>query len=231
MSTRNITNPTFEFDVESPLAIELRRIMIRLDREMDLDRKRILMVTSSERGEGKSLFALHFAVVLAHHTRKRILLVDGDMRRPVQHRAFGVPRNPGLGDMLAGDEGVAPRETTLPGLLFLPAGECGDHPSQLLAEERIRAVFQRLRADHDIVILDSPPVVPVSDPLQFSEAIDGAVYMVMAGRTVRDVCQRGIGILRSVGTNIVGVVANNLGEVLPYYYDHKYYGYGRARRG
>ena len=224
------TETRIAFDIESPLAIELRRIMIRLDREMDLDRKRVLMVTSSERGEGKSLFALHFALVLAHHTRKRILLVDGDLRRPVQHTAFGVPRRPGLGNLLAGEENVAPRETGVPGLWFLPAGERGDRPSELLGEENIRRVFQALRTDYDIVIVDCPPVVPVSDPLQFSQVVDGAIYLVMAGRTVREVCRRGIEILRSAGTNIVGVVANNLGEVLPYYYDHKYYGY-EERRG
>ncbi len=225
MTARTEVTPTFDFDIESPLAIEMRRIMIRLDREMDLDRKRVLMVTSSERGEGKSLFALHFAVVLAHHTRKRVLLVDGDLRRPVQHMAFGVPRQPGLAEALRGEQEIAPRPTSLPGLFFLPAGDRGDRPSELLSEERVRAVFQRLRTEFDIVILDCPPVVPVSDPLQFVDVVDGAVYLVMAGRTVREVCQRGINILRSVGANIVGIVANNLGEVLPYYYDHKYYGY------
>ncbi len=68
--------------------------------------------------------------------------------------------------------------------------------------------------DYDIVILDSPPVVPVSDPLQFVDVVDGAIYMVLAGRTPRDLCERGVGILRGVGTNIIGVVANNLAEVL-----------------
>ena len=230
MSGKTGIRPAFDFDVESPLAIELRRILIRLDREMDLDRKRLLMITSSERGEGKSLFSLHFALVLAHHTRKRILLVDGDLRRPVQHTAFGVEKRPGLGDMLAGHGEVAPRETGVPGLWFLPAGERGDRPSELLAEESVREVFQRLRADFDIVVLDCPPVVPVSDPLQYGTVADGTIYLVMAGRTVREVCRRGIGILRSAGINIVGIVANNLGEVLPYYYDHKYYGYEDRRR-
>ena len=78
---------------------------------------------------------------------------------------------------------------------------------------------------YDLVILDSPPVVPVSDPLQYVDAVDGVLYICMAGRTPRDVVVRGVDILRSVGANILGVVANNLSEVLPYYYDRKYYGY------
>lgn len=220
-----------DFDIESPLAIELRRVMIRINRELDLERKRCIMVTSSERGEGKSLFALHFSQVLAHHMQKRILLIDGDMRRPVQHTIFHTDRGPGLAELLRGEgDGLKPTGTLLSNLDFLPAGRAGENPSKLLQAIRVRTVFDRLKADYDIVILDSPPVVPVSDPLQFVDVVDGAIYMVLAGRTPRDVCERGVGILRSVGTNIIGVVANNLAEVLPYYFDHKYYGYGQRVR-
>ncbi len=214
------------FDIESPMAIELRRVMIRLNRSLDLDRKRVIMVTSSERGEGKSLFSLHFSQVLANHMRKNILLVDGDMRRPVQHTVFNVDKSPGLAELLKGDKNVTPHPTHLDNLSFLPAGDPDEHPSTLLDEDRLREVFMMLKQDYDLIVLDCPPVVPVSDPLQFVTVTDGTIYLVMAGQTPRDLVERGIGILRSVGTNILGVVANNLGEVLPYYFDHKYYGYG-----
>jgi len=220
-----------DFDIESPLAIELRRVMIRINRELDLERKRFIMITSSERGEGKSLFALHFSQVLAQHMQKRILLVDGDMRRPVQHTIFGTGRGPGLAELLMGvEDGIRPSNTLLANLDFLPAGHSSENPSKVLQEARVRAVFNKLKSDYDIVILDCPPVVPVSDPLQFVDIADGAIYLVLAGRTPRDVCERGVNILRSVGTNIIGVVANNLAEVLPYYYGHKYYGYGQRVR-
>jgi capsular exopolysaccharide synthesis family protein len=219
-----------QFDIESPLAIELRRVMIRLNRELDLDRKRIIMITSSERGEGKSLFSLHFALVLANHMRKRVLLGDGDMRRPVQHTVFGISRNDGLAELLSGAGGIKPRPTHQDNLFFLPAGQAGEHPSSLLEEIRVCEVFTNLKHDYDLIVLDCPPVVPVSDPLQVVDIADGALYLVMAGRTNRDIARRGIGILKSVGTNILGVVANNLGEVLPYYYDHKYYGYEEKTR-
>ncbi len=236
MSKRVKKKPVGEalFDIESPLAIELRRIMIRLNRSLDLDRKRCIMVTSAERGEGKSLFSLHFSLVLAYHLKKKILLMDGDIRRPVQHSIFHVPCSPGLAEILAADadgDKVKPLATRVPQLSFLPAGQAGDHPSRLFSGGRFRTVIQKFQEEYDVIILDAPPVVPVSDPLHFSEAVDGVLFMVMAGQTSRDIVLRGVDILRSVGTNIIGVIANNLAEVLPYYYDQKYYGYRTGQDG
>ena len=93
------------------------------------------------------------------------------------------------------------------------------------------AVLRELQKDYDIILIDSPPVVPVSDPLLYVEAIDGVLFLVMAGRTNREIAQRGIDILNGSGANILGVVANNLSEILPYYYDQKYYGYHTGRDG
>ncbi len=216
------------FDIESPLAIELRRIMIRLGRTLDFDRRRCLMVTSAQRGEGKSLFCSHFALVLAHHLRKRVLLVDGDLRRPVQHSVYQVPRTPGFADQLRGRP-AAPRPTTLPNLFVLPAGEAGDDISGLLTATGVAAAVAAWKQDFEVVVLDSPPVVPVSDPLQYVDAADGVLYVLMAGRTPRDIVIRGMEILQGVGAHVLGVVANNFSEVLPYYYDRKYYGYAERK--
>lgn len=213
------------FDIESPMAVELRRVMIRLGRRADLERKRAFMVTSSQRGEGKSLFALNFSLILAYHLQKRILLVDGDVRRPVQHGVFQVPLGPGFTEALRGDvlANEAARRTKIENLHFMPAGAAGNHPSRVLSGPRVRTLVQELHRSFDIVIIDAPPVVPVSDPLHYVDAVDGAIYMVMAGVTPRDLVVRGIDILRGAGGNILGIVANNMSEVLPYYYDRKYY--------
>jgi len=214
------------------MAIELRRIMIRVGRQLDLDRKRALMVTSAERGEGKSLFSLHFALVLAYHLPYRILLVDADIRRPVQHTVFQTKSSPGFANLLAGEVQVkeAAVGTKVKNLDFLPAGSAGGHPSRLFGGHNVRNLVARLHETYDIVVLDSPPVVPVSDPLHYLDAVDGTLYMVMAGQTPRDLSKRGVEILRSAGAKILGAVANNLAEVLPYYYDQKYYGYEGSRK-
>ena len=217
------------YDIESPMAIELRRIMIRLGRQLDLDRKRAIMISSAERGEGKSLFTLHFSLVLAYHLQKQILLIDADVRRPVQHTVFQVPLSPGFAELLSGSLPVkeALRPTKVKNMDFLPAGVGGGNPSRLFSGGRVAEIMRQLHQTYDIIILDSPPVVPVSDPLHYLEAVDGVLFLVMAGLTHRDVAQRGVEILRSAGANILGVVANNLAEVLPYYYDQKYYGYSK----
>jgi capsular exopolysaccharide synthesis family protein len=224
------------FDVESPMAIELRRILIRLGRHLDLDRKRTLMVTSAERSEGKSLFAFHFSLIMAYHLKKRVVLLDGDMRRPVQHSVFQESLAPGWAELLLGK--ATPREVVRPtksdNLHVVPAGELAGAPSAYLGEQAVRGAVEKLHQDHDLIVLDSPPVVPVSDPLHYLPGVDGVLFVVMAGATPKDVVTRGVDILRSAGANILGVVANNLSEVLPYYYDQKYYGYdgasARARR-
>ena len=219
------------FDIESPMAIELRRIMIRLGRQLDLERKRAIMITSADRGEGKSLFSLHFSLVLAYHLQKEVLLLDADVRRPVQHTVFQVPLSPGFAELLQGEVGVgeAVRPTKVGNLSFLPAGLGGGNPSRLFRGDRMRETVGKLQERFDVILLDSPPVVPVSEPLHYLDAVDGALFLVMAGQTHRDVARRGVEILRSAGANLLGVVANNLAEVLPYYYDKKYYGYSKGR--
>ncbi len=230
--TRNLAGSGQIFDIESPMAIELRRIMIRLSRHLDFDQKRALMVTSAQRGEGKSLFSLHFSLVLAYHQAKRILLVDADVRRPVQHGVFEVDLAPGFANALAGETTAAKavRTTKIKNLDFMPAGRVEGNPSRLFGESGVRRLVEELHKQYDVVLLDSPPVVPVSDPLHYLDAVDGCLYMVMAGQTPRDVSKRGVEILKGAGARILGLVANNLGEVLPYYYDQKYYGYESSKK-
>ncbi len=228
------------FDIESPMAIELRRIMIRLGKDLDLTEKRALLVTSAEQGEGKSLFSLHFSLVLAYHLPNRILLMDTDVRRPVQHTVFEEKLSPGFVDLLdAGDKVPGAmatlikqtvRQTPVKNLDFLSAGKAGGHPSRLFGVNNVKDLVKELHKSYDLIIMDAPPVVPVSDPLHYLNAVDGVLFMVMAGQTPKDVSKRGVEILRSAGAHILGVVANNLSEVLPYYYDQKYYGYEKSRK-
>jgi protein-tyrosine kinase len=218
-------NPFVELD--SAMSIELRRIMLRLDRAVDLAKNRVLMITSSERGEGKSTLSLHFSHTLATHTEKKILLVDADMRRPVQHRGFSMKRFPGLAEFIT-DPTIEPtiHSSGIANLDILPAGRTKTEISRLLSSDSLTTAFLKLRERYDLIVVDTPPVIYVSDPLQIARIADGVVMVVMAGRTNKEICRRGVDILKNASVDVMGVVANNLTEVLPYYYDHKYYGYG-----
>ena len=161
------------FDIESPMAIELRRIMIRLSRQLDFDRKRALMVTSAQRGEGKSLFSLHFSLVLAYHLPKRILLIDADVRRPVQHAVFEVDLGPGFANVLAGELPAtkAVHRTRVEESGF-PVRRHGRRQCQSPVRRRpVRKLVEDLHGTYDLIVLDSPPVVPVSDPLHYLDAV------------------------------------------------------------
>jgi Mrp family chromosome partitioning ATPase len=85
--------------------------------------------------------------------------------------------------------------------------------------------MSKLRQEFDIIIFDFPPTIPVSEPEMVSKAMDGILFVFLAGKTPREVGQRGISILREADANILGVVVNDLGEVLPYHYRYKYYRY------
>lgn len=219
------SNPFVELD--SALSIELRRVMLRLDRAVDLSKNRCLMITSSEQGEGKSTLSLHFSHTLATHTEKKVLLIDGDMRRPVQHRRFGIKRFPGLAEFIT-DPTIEPtiHASGVGGLDIMTAGRAKTEISRLLSSDSLATAFLKLRERYDLIVVDTPPVLYVSDPLQLSKVSDGVIMVVLAGRTNKEICKRGIEIMRNASVDVLGVVANNLTEVLPYYYDHKYYGYG-----
>ncbi len=86
-------------------------------------------------------------------------------------------------------------------------------------------IFEKIKFYYDIVIVDSAPVIPVSDPMLISSVLDGVILVMLAGRTPRNVSLRAKNILLDANANLLGVVVNNMSEVLPYYYDYRYYGY------
>ena len=106
---------------------------------------------------------------------------------------------------------------------MLPAGGRRPAPSELLAPSRIADTVEKLKLLFDLVVIDAPPLLPVSDPAVISREVDAVVMVVRAGHTRRDVALRAKRILDDVGANLLGVIVNNMDDVLPYYYGHGYY--------
>jgi capsular exopolysaccharide synthesis family protein len=143
-----------------------------------------ILVTSALPGEGKSLTASNLALTLSESYQRRVLLIDGDMRRPSLHDVFGVPNGAGLSDGLSrdGSRGVPVLEVS-ERLSILPSGHPVDDPTGLLTSERMRRLLEGARTGYDWVIVDTPPVGLLSDAKLLSEMVDGVVLVVEAAKT------------------------------------------------
>ena len=115
------------------------------------------------------------------------------------------------------------RDTPVENLKVIPAGAKIASPAHLFEGSILSEIFKKIRFYYDIVIVDSAPVIPVSDPMLISSEVDGVILVILAGKTPRNVATRARDILLDANANVLGAVVNNLSEVLPYYYDRKYY--------
>ena len=176
-----------------------------------LDRQlHTLLATSSAPDEGKSTTIANLAVTMAQ-AEQRVILVDCDLRRPTLHTLFGLPNDAGLtSTILAQDDAEIPLlETGVPGLSLLASGPLPPRPADILGSRRMEAVIERLRANADIVLFDTPPVVGVTDAAVLANRVDGVLLIFSAGTTTRERGRQARQILEKVKANIVGVVLNN----------------------
>ncbi|MFD9128983.1 polysaccharide biosynthesis tyrosine autokinase [Kitasatospora sp. NPDC059571] len=170
-------------------------------------RPRIILVTSSLAGEGKTNTAANLALSLAE-TGRRTCLVDADLRSPSVARAFGLVQDAGLTSVLIGAAGFADvmQQAGDGTLSVLTSGPMPPNPAELLASDRMRQVLEELADTYDTVVVDSAPLLPVADTVGLSALVDGAVLVVRAGRTPAERVQAGVGALRSAGTPVLGGV-------------------------
>jgi capsular exopolysaccharide synthesis family protein len=215
------------YDGESPVATELRRLYHNAKRDEDGRHYKSFLVTSSNRGEGKSTISSWLSVTIAQFPTKKVLHVDADLRRPRVHSIFGLQNSVGLKDCLANnvDPMDVVKKTPIPNLNIITAGDRTPQPGKLFESEHLKEVLNKLEFYYDIVIVDSAPVLAVSDTLFLCSEIEAVMLVVLAGVTPREVVQRTKNVLDDSRANVAGVILNNATQVLPYYYDYKYYGY------
>jgi capsular exopolysaccharide synthesis family protein len=169
-----------------------------------------LLVTSAQQGDGKTTVTANLAVVLAQ-AGQQVLLVEADLRRPSLHEVFEVSNQLGLTSLLVNERleaANAPIPTRVPGLKLLPSGPLPPNPSELLASQRMRARLAELRELADIVILDSPPVLAVSDPAVLAGLVDGTLLVADSDKTRAQHAQHMIGTLQKAGAHVLGMVLN-----------------------
>lgn len=203
----------------------LRSSMILLGRETE---RKVILVTSALPGEGKSFTASNFAVTLAQAGLSTVL-VDLDLRRPTVGKTFFevVPKI-GATDVLAGQAalGTAVQSSAVPNLSILAAGSRAPNPSELLSTSALASLVSRLSKEYDRVVIDSPPVVAVSDPLLISPLADTILQVVRSHSTPKNVVQRACAaLIKSSSKGVSGIVLNQLPSRARSYYYYYYSGY------
>jgi capsular exopolysaccharide synthesis family protein len=214
------------YDRESPEATEFRRLHSNL-KGANGSKPKTIMTTSSMVEEGKSLISSYLAMTIAEATGEKVLLLDTDLRRPMINVFFKLPLENGFAEILEKKIKIndALKTTVIPEFKIITAGKLKGSPTIVLNPTRIREIFEELKFYFDHIIVDAPPVIPVSDPLLIANEVDGVLMVVRAGSTPKEVVKRATNLLRNSKINIMGVALNNLDEVLPYYYSSKYYSY------
>jgi capsular exopolysaccharide synthesis family protein len=202
--------------------------------------RRSMLLTSPGPDEGKSTCAANLGVALSQ-LGKRVLLVDADLRKPVIHRAFGLRSAPGIVNVLmeedwrqALEKAIQPTRTQ--GLYVLPCGNVPPNPNEMLGSEKMGQVMEFLSGCYDFLILDTPPLLAVSDPLVLASRVDGIVLVVRGGQTRRSALKTSMDLLNGGRSKVLGIVLNGIDYKRErYYYDYhsKYYHsyYGREEKG
>jgi capsular exopolysaccharide synthesis family protein len=191
---------------------------------------RTILVTSPAPGDGKSTFASNLAIAMAQ-TGKRVLLVDADFRRPVQHRIFECRPGIGLSTVLAGHEPLEKtiQNTGIAGLDILPAGPLPGNPSEILNSQSFNEVLEELSVRYEHVVIDSPPVMAVADARILAAMCSVTVLVLRAQTSTRKAAMHARRALQSVGAAILGVVVNDVPRARDRHGDYGGYSGYRAK--
>ncbi len=190
-----------------------------------LDRSlRLVLITSPNAGEGKTTTLANLAVALGR-VGQRVCMVSCDLRRPRLHHFFNLPDNLGLTSVVFGQAPLSDVIQNVPGLdtvSFLGAGPATDNPAELISSLRMKGILTSLSALYDIVLIDSPPILPVTDASILATRVDGVIVVVNSPSTKKRSLSQACGQLRQVDAPLLGLILNGSTEEASYTYEYKY---------
>lgn len=210
---------------KSPISEAFRTLRTNVQfTSVDSDTKKI-MLTSAGPGEGKSSTVANLAVSMAQ-AGKSVLIVDADLRNPTQHKLFGLDNRQGLSVALVQDQANLQfvKETAVPGVMVLTGGPIPPNPAELVGSRRMKRLIQEFSDQYDVILIDTPPVIAVTDAAILAQEVDGVILVLASGEVNKEYAQRAKELLDKVGAKILGAVLNkadmNSSEHYYYYYYH-----------
>lgn len=213
--------------VENPKAVvseQFRTLRTNINFSNPDKELKTILVTSSSPGEGKSTTSANISSVYAQEGKK-VLLVDGDMRKPTVHYTFGLKNTKGLSNLLTRQATFeeAIQTTPVDNLFVMTSGPIPPNPAELLASQSMEQLIEELGAMYDLIVFDAPPILSVTDAQILSNRCDGTVLVVKAGEAEKAMVQKAKESLVASQANILGVVLNNFVLAKDHYY-YQYYG-------
>lgn len=202
---------------------QFKALRAKFEYLVDQRKMKVIAITSSIAGEGKTLSCATLAYNLAGSGRKRVLLIDADMRKSDLARGLDIAPVPGLSEFLkdAAEPKTIIRNTLVPGLYVIPGGRTLEDPSKLLSAEKIRVFLEKVQDHYDLILLDTPPIIPVADTLSLRDMVDGFVFLFRAGFTPYPMLQQS---LEELGdAKVLGIILNGVEPRRQRYYQ-RYYG-------
>ena len=228
---RGSRQPVSGYGSRSPAAEAYRAIRTSVQ-FASMDRPgQVLLVTSPNAGDGKSTTAANLAVTMAS-AGKRVVLVDGDLRKPSLHRVFSLENKVGLTSALLSGNGARSciQSSGFDNLLVLASGPLPPNPSELLSSPRMRDLVEALRREADVVVMDSPPALLVTDATLLAALADGTILVAEAGRTRSAALRQAVDGLSRATDRLLGVVLNKTGRRGATAYHHYYQASDAARK-
>jgi capsular exopolysaccharide synthesis family protein len=183
-----------------------------------------LVISSAVPNEGKTMVSMNLAVCLAKHTEEKVLLLEGDLRKPMAGEHLGIKNLPGLGDWVLTDQPITKFLCRFEGLQLwvLPSGTIPENPVTILQSARFLELYRQLTSCFDWIIIDAPPLLPMADVSFWSRQADGLLLVVREGKTPRTILQKGLETLDN--PKLVGVVLNDARQLESSYYRSYYHG-------
>lgn len=212
---------------KTAISEEFRGIRTNISFSSVEDDIQTLIITSEKPAVGKSTITANVAITYAQAGYKT-LIIDGDMRKPTQHYIFNVENINGLSTLIVqnGEKENPVISTFIENLFLLPSGPIPPNPSELIASNRFAEIFKKLKTEFDIILVDTPPVIAVTDAQVFSRLTENAVLVIDVENNNRDEILKSKNLIKNAGGKILGVILNKVPEYkstsnYDYYYEEK----------